>query len=304
MITRTSLATALAGALAAAAVVATVGSTPASAAQPEPPSYEATLLKTYPAFDANQGVAVDDKSFYAVDNTSITKHSRTTGEPLLQVAGSKGGPLIHMDSGEVDNGKIYAAHSNYGTYPMTSSIEVFDARTMKHIASHSFGIDRGSLTWLTRHDASWWAGFANYDVLVGGKTYGETYNTKVVQMDDNFQAVASYTIPKQILDRLSPMSSSGGSWGPDGRLWLSGHDDPEVYVMELPQAGSELTWTATVDVPGIEGQGIAWDLTGNDPTLWGIQRSTKQVKEYKVDYSKIQSPTASPWKVLGPGQFS
>jgi hypothetical protein len=175
---------------------------------------------------------------------------------------------------------------------------------MKHIGSHSFGIDLGSLTWLTRHDGAWWAGFANYDILVGGKPYGETANTKVVKMDNNFQVEAAYTIPKQILDRLSPMSNSGGSWGPDGRLWLSGHDDAEVYVMEIPKIGSELTWTASVAVPGIEGQGIAWDLTGHTPTLWGIQRSTKQVKQYEVDYRQIKSSTTVPWKVLGPGQFS
>src|SRR3546814_8779330 len=46
---------------------------------------------------------------------------------------------------------------------MTSSVEVFDTRTMEHVDSFSFGILRGSLTWLDRHDGAWWAGFANYD---------------------------------------------------------------------------------------------------------------------------------------------
>jgi hypothetical protein len=40
----------------------------------------------------------------------------------------------------VIDGKIYAAHSNYRFFPMTSSIEVWDARTMEHVGSHSIGI--------------------------------------------------------------------------------------------------------------------------------------------------------------------
>jgi hypothetical protein len=54
------------------------------------------------------------------------------------------------------------------------------------------------------------------------------------------------------------MSNSGGSCGPDGRLWTTGHDLDEACVMELPQAGSDLKWIATVDLPNVEGQAIAW----------------------------------------------
>ena len=46
------------------------------------------------------------------------------------------------------DGKIYAAHSNYPDWPMTSSLEIWDAETMKHIGTHSFGIQWGSLTWV------------------------------------------------------------------------------------------------------------------------------------------------------------
>ena len=146
-----------------------------------------------------------------------------------------------MDSGAVVGSKLYAAHSNYDESPMESSIEVFDTKTMRHIGTHSFGIYRGSLTWLDRHDGAWWAGFANYDVVPDGESepYGETDNTQVVKMDDDFQVVESWTIPKEILDRFKPMSNSGGSWGPDGRLWLTGHDLGEAYVMK-PRRGSEL----------------------------------------------------------------
>ena len=172
----------------ATTVLAAVALPPASAARPaalaptgtaavaEPPTYAATPLTSYPASDANQAVAVDAKYFYAVNNTTITKHDRRTGAPLLQFAGDSGGPFKHMDSGLVVGSKLYAVHSNYPEWPMESSIEVFDTKTMKHIDSYSFGIYRGSLTWLDRHDGAWWAGFANYDEISDdtNEPYGQT----------------------------------------------------------------------------------------------------------------------------------
>jgi hypothetical protein len=291
----------IAVAMLVAGFVAAGGATAAS----DPQQLEARLLRSYDAFDANQAVAVDGSHFYAVDNRSVTRHDREAGEPQLQFAGADGGPLIHMDSGAVHRGRLYAAHSNYDESPMESSIEIFDTRTMRHVGSHSLGIDRGSLTWIDRHDGSWWAGFANYDVVPDGRTepYGKTENTQIVQMDDRFHVIAGYTIPEEILERFKPMSNSGGSWGPDGRLWLTGHDLDEAYVMELPHAGSELRWIATVRLPGVEGQGIAWDLSGRHPTLWAIKRSTKQVLQFDAPYREIAEPSGDDWRVNGPGQF-
>jgi hypothetical protein len=285
----------------------------ASTAEPPPTAVgvlelEGTMVASFDAFDANQGVGVDRKYFYAVNNRTITKHDRTTGEPLLQFAGHPDGPIEHMDSGAVVNGKLYAAHSNWPEWPMESSIEVFDARTMEHIGTHSFGIYRGSLTWLDRHDGAWWATFANYNRLQPGPggelaPYGYTYNTQVVRMDDDFQVVQSWTIPKEILDRFELMSNSGGSWGPDGRLYLTGHDLPEVYVMNVPPAGGEMEWVATISLPGIEGQGIAWDDAGNKSTLWGISRQNRRVVQFSVPFAEISDPDGVPWDVFGPGEF-
>jgi hypothetical protein len=270
----------------------------------DPQVLDAQLLRTYDAPDAHQGVAVDGSNFFAVDNTQITKHDRASGDPLLQFVG--GPEFIHMDSGAVHKGKLYAAHSNYDARPIVSSLEVFDAKTMRHIDSHSFGIDRGSLTWVDQApDGSWWGGFANYDVVPDGDTepYGETENTQVVRFDKDWRVAQAYTIPNVILDRFRPMSNSGASWGPDGRLWLTGHDLGEAYVMEVPTAGSELRWIATVNLPGVEGQGIAWDLTSTHPTLWAIKRSTKQVLQFDVPWQQIQGQPADDGHVNGPGQF-
>ncbi|MGI5214497.1 hypothetical protein [Plantactinospora sp. CA-290183] len=318
---RTRILAGLGASAAAGAVALAAGLPPAAAATPArvgageeadraavaagPPPLTATLSRAYPAFDANQGIAVDDRYFYVVDNRSVTKHDRATGRALLQFASDPDGPIMHLDSAVAVNGRLYAAHSNYDESPMESSIEVFDTKTMRHVDTHSFGIYRGSLTWLDRHDGAWWAGFANYDEVADGETepYGETYNTQVVKLDDRFHVVESWTIPKPVLDRFKPMSNSGGSWGPDGRLWLTGHDLGEAYVMNPPSAGAELEWVGTVTLPGVEGQGIAWEHAGNRSTLWTIKRSTKQAFSFTVPYRAISDPSTPTWRVLGPGQF-
>ena len=50
---------------------------------------------------------------------------------------------------------------------MTSSVEIWDAATMQHVGSHSFGIMWGSNTWIDRHDGAWWVTFANYSRVFG-----------------------------------------------------------------------------------------------------------------------------------------
>lgn len=57
---------------------------------------------------------------------------------------------------------------------------------------------------------------------------------------------------------------------------------PEAYVTDVPPTGGELEWVATVPLPGIEGQGIAWDDDGPRPTLWAISRSDATVVQFQV----------------------
>jgi len=247
--------------------------------------FDAELVQQFDAANASQGVAVDSGNFYAVNNFAITKHDKSSGEVVAEWAGrTEGDPLIHMDSLVELDGRLYASHSNYPAWPMTSSVEVWDAATMQHIDTHSFGVYLGSMTWLDRHDGAWWAAFANYDKVQRGQTepYGLTNKTQVVKLDDNFRVLQSWTLPQAILDRMRPMSNSGGSWGPDNRLYLTGHDHGELFVMQIPAAGSTLRWVATVKVPVLEGQGIAWDRSETERFLWGINKGERKVVKVKM----------------------
>ncbi|MGD9738458.1 MAG: cycloisomerase [Bauldia sp.] len=245
--------------------------------------YASQTVQVWPAEYANQGIGVDDRYFYAVDNEEIGKYDKVTGEMVGAWIDPEGGPAIHFDSAVVVDGLLYASHSNYNGWPMTSSIEVFDTETMEHVDTHSLGIQFGSLTWIDYHDGSFWGTFANYDnageAVLGGAEitpYGNKLNTQVVRFDENWRVAEAWVIPPAILERFEVMSNSGGSWGPDGNLWLSGHDPAEAYVMQLPEFGSELVWLATVPLE-IQGQGIAWDRSADVPTIYGIMRPDRTV---------------------------
>jgi hypothetical protein len=224
--------------------------------------------------EANQGIGVDDRYFYAVDNRTIARYDKKTGKPAGKWQGPKDGPIVHLDSALVMDGKIYCAHSNYSEWPMTSSLEIWDAGTMQHIGNHSFGINWGSLTWADFYNGHWWMTFANYDVPYGpNKTpYGHKAATQMVKFTADFRYVESWVLPKAILQKFEAMSNSGGSWGPDGYLYLTGHDPAEIYKMRLPKAGSVLELVETIPM-NIRGQGIAWDRSARG-VIYGIIRAT------------------------------
>jgi hypothetical protein len=195
---------------------------------------------------------------------------------------------IHFDSAVVVDGKIYIAHSNYPVWPMTSSLEIFDAVTLDHLESHSFGIQIGSFTWVDQAaDGTWWGGFANYNRVFDKSpvAYGNKYNTQIVRFTPDWQVAQAYVIPDVVVEKFDDMSNSGGSWGPDGNLYLSGHDPAEAYVMQVPKIGSTLSWIGTVPL-AIAGQGIAWDRSQPD-VLYGFVRKSKTVSVNKVDLTSL-----------------
>ncbi len=229
--------------------------------------------------DAHQGVAVDDKYVYAVNSRSITKHDKFTGKKITEWKSSKDEGIVHLDSGVVHEGRLYCAHSNYPGLPMTGSVEVFDTGNLLHVASHSFGIEFGSCTWVDRHGGHWWAAFAHYDKKSG---YPDKDNkwTQVVKFDDMWKKLEAWVLPEKVLEKFGKYSNSGGSWGPDGFLYLTGHDLAEVYKVKLPDCGSRLQLVETIPFPN-RGQGIAFDRS-RPGVLYGIHRDKKSVVSKRI----------------------
>ena len=135
-------------------------------------------------------------------------------------------------------------------------------------------INWGALNWVDFSQGFWWMTFANYDQPLGpgGTPYGYKANTQMIKFTTDFQVVESWTLPKSLLDRFELMSNSGGSWGPDGFLYLTGHDPAELYRVRLPKMGSVLEVVDVIPM-NIRGQGIAWDRS-EPGVIYGIVRAT------------------------------
>lgn len=259
---------------AVAAVVLAVA--PASA---QAPSTRFEEVRRFSAEEATQGVAVDERYVYAISNRRIGKYEKGTGRRVDAWEGAPDGPIIHLDSGVVIDGLLYCAHSNYPGVPMVSSIEIFDPETMTHVGSHSLGVLDGSATWVDRWDGHWWVALANYAGPGGVPGRGPAW-TSLVELDDSWRRVAGFVYPTEVVERFGVTSNSGGTWGADGRLYVTGHDEGVVFVLSLPTAGSVLALEKELPVRA-EGQGIAWDR-GEPGTLYSILRSSREVVESRL----------------------
>jgi hypothetical protein len=262
-------------------------STRKDAAAPTLPEYEAPpivqltarTIRVYNAPEASQGVAVDARHFYAVDNSVLAKYEIQSGQLIDRWIGPRNGLIRHMNSCLADAGRLWCANSNYPETPMGSSIEVFDAATMKHAVSHSLGMrDEGSLTWFDRYDTGWIAGFSHYDQN-GGVPFKNHRFSSVVTFDSEWRRTGGWLLPASTLERMAPYASSGGAIGPDGWLYLLGHDRPEMYVVGRPPMGPVLSHVATIALEA-EGQAFSWAKTGR--TVFAIDRRERLVRTIEI----------------------
>ena len=236
----------------------------------------ATELARWPVRGANQGVAVDGEFFYGIGNFVVVKHRKDSGARVAEWTGLRGGPTVHLNGGLVQDGLLVLAHSNFPQLPMASSLEYFDRHTLLPVRSTSLGIRLGSLTWAERREGSWWACFANYNDQGSTPGFDQRW-THVGKFDDNWQLIESWIFPPQVVATWGRSSCSGGSWGEDGLLYVTGHDAKELYVLRLPKMGVVLDYVTTIDVP-FEGQAWAWDRSlPQERIIYGISRRDHEV---------------------------
>ncbi|HLP71364.1 MAG TPA: hypothetical protein VK155_00585 [Bacteroidales bacterium] len=232
--------------------------------------------------EAVQGVAVGRNHFYTINTRGIGKYDKETGLFVTEWRMTEG-KIIHLDGGIVIIDKLYCAHSNYPGIPMMSSIEIFSAEDLNHLGSHGFGAKYGSCTWADYYKNSWWVCFAQYDQFRAATGKG-TEGTILVRFDRKWHEKESWTFPSEIITEVRPMSVSGGSWGPDGKLYVTGHDSAEVYILKLPRAGSVLEYSGSARIES-RGQGIAWDRTEKNE-FYGIVRKENAVVASKLTTGK------------------
>jgi hypothetical protein len=233
----------------------------------------ADVVRRYSAPEATQGVAVDDTFFYAIGSAEIGKYEKSTGRRVGRWAATTGGPITHLNGGVVLDGQLFCAHSNYPHTPMVSSIEVFDTATFTHMRRIPLPSGLGSATWLERTTGDWWIAFAHYSGPGGEPGRGSEY-TRLVRFDSQWKQTGTWSFPAAVVSRWDGMSTSGGVFAAVGRLYTTGHHAPELYVLDVPDSGTELVLRAIVPTAS-EGQGIGLDrATG---LLYSIQRDSREV---------------------------
>ena len=239
---------------------------------------QATEVRRMPAVEARQGVVTDARHIYAISDSAIGQYDRVSGK---QAGLWQGDPKLfkHINSCATVGRRLVCAASNYPDVPSASAVEWFATTPLRHVATRSFGPGRGSLTWVDWHKGNWWACFANYDQR--GTDPGRDHKwTVLVRFDAKFAEQESWLFPADVLDRFAPRSASGGAWGDDGLLYVTGHDRPELYALRIPEAGSILEHVATIAIP-TDGQAIAWDAK-DKRVLWSIERSATQMVASRV----------------------
>ena len=247
-----------------------------------------TMVREYPANEARQGAAADAKHFYAIVNSAIGKYDKVSGMRVGGWSSPRTGPIRHINSCFAEPGKLWCANSNFPEVPMGSSVEVFEILRMTHVASHSLGLlDEGSLTWFDRLGSSWIAGFSHYDERGGTGFKNHRYGA-VAMYDAEWRRTGGWLFPDAVLERMKPHAASGGALGPDGLLYVMGHDRPEIYVLAKPKMGPLLVHLATLDVAA-EGQAFAWDRSA-PRRLVAISRKEGKVRAFDVPPVALNHP--------------
>lgn len=238
-------------------------------------------LRRWPAAEARQGVAADADCFYAIGNHALGRYRKDSGERMASWSCKEGEPLIHLNAGIVHEGRLYCAHSNYPGVPNLSSVEIWDAATLRHVDSHSFGRADGSLTWIDRREGRWLACFVHYAKKGGEPGRGPEW-TRLVEYDEQWRETGGWAFPVALVEHIGARgySVSGGAIGPDGRLYVTGHDEPELYVLAFPEAGPTLRWEGTVAI-GTAGQAFGWDPV-RPGRIYFISRLTNEVVEAQI----------------------
>lgn len=240
---------------------------------------EAETLEVYAAPEADQGAAADREFFYAIDNSVIAKYSLADGAVIARFDDGPEPAIEHLNSCYVDAELLWCANSNYPAAPMGSSIEIFDTRNMEHHSSRSLGMmEEGSLTWFAPTEAGYLAAFAHYDQR--GVPYKDHRYSSVVTFDDQWRRTGGWLFPPSVTERMAPYAASGGAIGHDKRLYVSGHDRPEIYVLEAPRSGPYLVHVATIALE-IEGQAFAF-APGGERVIFAVDRREGLVRSIRL----------------------
>jgi hypothetical protein len=227
------------------------------------------------------GVAVDDEHVYAIHARAISKLKKDTGRVEIVWRAPKSQPHIRLSSGVVYDGKLHAALANVPAHPRANSVEIWDTATMRHVASHSLGIDDMTLAWIDRRGDDWWACFGPgpSEPSHAGPLRDVRWSS-LVRFDDQWRRTGGWTLPAELLSRLPLEGLGGGLASGDTRFWCTAPGNADVHLLGLPNAGSALRLIATYRAP-VAGPGLAVDPIERD-VFYRVDAERQQIVAFRL----------------------
>lgn len=274
--------------------------TSAALAQQAAPTYEpppvqqlsATETARWNTPEVGQGVAVDGTHVYAIGNFVIARYNRETGAREAVWRGERGGLIGHLNSCFVEGKELWCANSNHPRLPFANSVEIFDKVSLAHLRTIPLGImDEGSLVWFDRLGSDWIVGLAQYNDETG-LAFKDNSFAGIQIHDERWRRVGGWALPPALVERMAPQAASGGAIGPDGLLYMMGHDLPEMYVLARPARGPYLIHVATI---AIDAEGQAFDFDESRPgEVCAISRPNRQIRCFRLPQVTLATADALP----------
>lgn len=190
--------------------------------------------------DAHKGIAAGRDFFYVINTNSISKHSTKTGELIKRVDFSNHPRIKNMNGAVVVRNNLYVTNSPATVKHRQNTIEVFN-RDLVYLYHINVTGNTGALTWIDYHNGKWWGCFAHYDDMVRYTVLVEFYHPNPdLEYEDtihskdlvNWHVKDRWFFPHKVNEHFLPYSCTGGSFGPDGKLYVTGHRN-EIYVLDF-----------------------------------------------------------------------
>jgi outer membrane protein assembly factor BamB len=244
------------------------------------------LVNTYTNVnDAQKAVAVGSDNFFAINDTSISKHDIRTGELIKQIDLSQHPRIKNLNGGVVVRNNLYVTNSPITDKHRQNTIEVFN-KDLVYLYHINVTGNTGNLTWIDYYDGKWWGCFAHLDDMVKYTVLVEFYHPNpdldyegTIHNKDLVQWSVKdrWFFPHKVNENFKPYSCFGGSFGPDGNLYVTGKDKKELYVLNFYSESPIMSINHVKEVM-INGGGISWDRQRN--LLFGINKRNNSVFIY------------------------
>lgn len=265
------------------------------------------LIRSYTNIEnAVQGVIIDNNFFYPINKQTISKYNIKTGKNELSKSFSNHPRINTLHSGISVSDKLFVCNQKING---RNTIEVFNKNLEQEYFINVSG-DTGKLVWIDYYKKYWWGCFAHSDKNIQNTIVVEFYtsaeaigadslitretrefdkeskdplnSSKTRELDvekppPHWHIRNRWYLPYKAKKSLFPYSCSGGSFGRDGLLYLTGQFQNKLYVMGFHETSPMMTLNHIKET-SLYGGGIDWNRRFQ--ILAGINSETSTVHLY------------------------